>query len=1513
MLLRDFRKTDYTILGIAVLSLLLSSTLLVNEDWIYSEQKKQIESLEKIGTVKIAEKDVRRRVETGFSWSPVRVSEHIYQGDSIFTGKNSQAVIVTQSGDTMYISANSLVVVNSRQNELLLDINYGAIEGKLAKGQKLIVKSEDGTTEITSDEADVMLKVEKGKGLVVDVIKGKVELTNEGETQILESTEKEVPIRLAKKEIKILSPLPNQKIKDKERITFQWTTEEDIEIYILKISTDPLFTNIVAEDDLEGTNYRLSDLPLDQDLYFQIIGKVVDDKAPLKSSIIKFVVVGDKAPRLKFPPDDIKLYYEEASKENSGLHVVFSWSSSSPSDTWKIQLARDRDFTQEIETRTTKNNYIESRSFTEGIYFWRVRSMDWREAPWSKPFSFKVGKRFPLRLRTPKTENRTKLFQVITKPHKKNTNTIHKVTYKNIEEYTDSFPEFTWSPIIGTNEYVLEISRTKDFGKLVLRANVKKNKFKWKTVRTGLFFWRVRASSDTERPSPFSSPKLITVKVAPPRSRTKEKIVEEVRNLALINSAPLPFHIQWEPTLYTNSYELQFDRTPKFKKPIVISTKYSRKKIQTTEPGLFYWRVRSIDKRGFPVSKFSPIYNLEYLRHYKKSKDLPELAAIYPNQRQTLILVGQGQSQILFQWASLFKKAQYKLEISDTIDFSKILFSTKTKSKQYLFKGDLPGSWIFWRIRAENKNFVSPWTPAYTFRINYEGVPFDFEESEQLHITKKQRRNLKEKSLRTGFQPDLILSSKEKKKIKAPLITNSKIEFNLENQQSPPTLSWRPRQKDDAYLLEISSSSLFDPALYKTVTLKPNFIWSSLAPGKYYWRVKAKAGGLKSDYSENGQVHVMIDPPIPTSPTSFVDRKPSPKMSWQAPSPIRLSWSRKKLAHYYEVEFSPHASFYKKKSFRTRSTYQKISPPDVGKYHWRVRSLNQGLKETSAFSETQKIEIVREYDEILEIELDDVDTRTPPPQIISRSPQKVPLLPPPKWIGGNRKFLMTELSKAKPLKWNSVPGAHRYLIEMSRERHFTTIALKAYTKTTTYKWQANYPDSYFWRVRALDKKGQPGQISSSIEFKADISPPVPSSLHQFVQKTAKDSWVTMDPIKLSWNPTKYTNFYEIYFSADKEFKTKKAFRTSKSFKHIQPSKIGVYFWKVRSLNKTLKVISSFSPPQRIQIQQKIMSQKLTKKLRSKKYRDQGRGPAKQIEIIPPPSMAPRVTNQQKEWTIDSLASSVKLQWTKIPQAKKYVIEFARDNYFNSIVSRKSSFTNHLTWAPKKPGRYFWRVRAEKPSKQMSPYSETQKIHVKIRSPQPLSPDYYVENIPNKSRAWRPPSPILLKWTKTRHARYYELVFSKDKEFQEKKTIRTKNTKKLLKVSKLGTYFWKVRAMDQNLKAITNYSKPRSIRLSRTFRAPASVEYIEGLFPKDDQVLRATGQKTSNLLFKWISTHKRGLSRLEISDTKEFEKPLVSKETRKNESVVFKSFPKGKYYWRVQQGQKWTPTYSFTLE
>lgn len=1053
MFFRNFEKLDRAILISAAVMLFVSLVLILDEDILFSIGKREIANLEKIGSAKVSENDVRRRFKTNFSWATLKKSSDVYQGDSIFTGDASQAVIETNNGEEIIISANSLVVINTRKDSILLNMEYGSVQGKIGKDSKLLIASDNKITELSGSDATLKLDIQKGKKLVVNVLAGEVKLKSDRGTEVLnkdqaaELGDKLQIIDPSKARIELVSPFANKRLRGKEleNLTFNWKSSFPFAEYEVEIASDPQFKKVVMTQKTDQNYLKPKDLPEGSNLYWRVKAKT-QKSAETSSNSMSFFVATSTPPHLDSPGQDQRFdWVDEGLDESQGLALSFNWTPVSEFPKFELQVARDDKFIDLIATEMMKGTSWTSPVLKPGTYFWRVRGWETSPGPWSALSRFFVIRKASDFIRAPKIL--TKDDQFILKI-KKNVSAERIASIKDPKKagpLIESLPTFQWEEMKNALQYKMEISKGPDFKEVRLRASVNSNKFTWKSPVPGDYYWRVQVVNKEGKSGVFSPPRKISLAFAPPSSDTQDYIVEEVPDLNLLNSTPPPFLLKWQPTILSTEYEVEFDETPEFTKPLVIKTDGPSKKVQAPKVGTYYWRVRSLNKNGVATSSYSSAYKIQYKRVFRNDESIRALRPVSPALQQSVVLVGQGNERnILFQWSRPFDNVTYKMQVSDQPDFSHILFSGQTKNTRLLLDKNLPQGWIYWRLRAEGSELSTPWTAAFSFQVSYESTIFDLNSSKVKPV----------QTVKPAPKPKDIPEPKALGTFK--LFTNRKANDYAKSWndvkdfssliQEHPALEWNPVTDATAYKIEIGRDADYIDRVLNEEVQGTKWVWKDAKPGTYYWRIRAQLKDKPIFASDSQKLVVELEPPQSLTSSTILESLIDPRMAPKTPGPFDLIWTPVAYGKKYELIFSKDLLFKETKRIVTNYPQHKIKVSQLGRYYWKVRALDSKEQPVTEFSNINTVEIARTY-------------RNP------ASLQKITGLFPI----GSRSLVFVGAGDIKfNLRWASPHENARYKVQFSKQPDFSRLEYEGTTERTDMMVQRNLPDGpIYWRVGVI--------------------------------------------------------------------------------------------------------------------------------------------------------------------------------------------------------------------------------------------------------------------------------------------------------------------------------------------------------------------------------------------------------------------------------------------------------------
>jgi len=243
-------------------------------------------------------------------------------------------------------------------------------------------------------------------------------------------------------------------------------------------------------------------------------------------------------------------------------------------------------------------------------------------------------------------------------------------------------------------------------------------------------------------------------------------------------------------------------------------------------------------------------------------------------------------SKVTFAWDPVTDAAMYKLQLSTKEDFSSTVFSVKVPESTYPYLTSLLfNKTYYWRVRALVNDVWEDWVSYKFYSMDPLAAP--------------------------------VLADPGDGALLYPNIT----------------LSWDAVTNAVQYKLQVATDSAFTDRVFNgklTDTFKD---FNDLAPGKYYWRVKAiEEGGLKSPWSEvRGFTVTKIFPPTLASPDNQATVGPD----------VTLSWNSVVGAAQYKLQVSKDAAFTKLiVNEKTTALSKDLTALAARNYYWRVKAID---------------------------------------------------------------------------------------------------------------------------------------------------------------------------------------------------------------------------------------------------------------------------------------------------------------------------------------------------------------------------------------------------------------------------------------------------------------------------------------------------------------------------------------------------------------------------------------------
>ncbi len=261
-------------------------------------------------------------------------------------------------------------------------------------------------------------------------------------------------------------------------------------------------------------------------------------------------------------------------------------------------------------------------------------------------------------------------------------------------------PAFDWAEVNGATGYVLQVSASPVFTKLVVNTSPTGSGYTPGSdlPRNQLLYWRVSASG--KNPSAWSVVFSFT-SADPPAVPSL---------LAPADSASLSVYtptLDWNDVANTAKYQIQVATSSSFSDTSLVYFKYVPKETSNFTPldplasnATFFWRVRAYNAAG-QYSLWSSS------RHFHTK--LPATALISPGN------AGTAAAPVTLQWGSVGGATGYTVQVSTSASFSSTVVNKTVTAASYTITSSLTkGKVYYWRVQAKG-TYSSDWSAARTF------------------------------------------------------------------------------------------------------------------------------------------------------------------------------------------------------------------------------------------------------------------------------------------------------------------------------------------------------------------------------------------------------------------------------------------------------------------------------------------------------------------------------------------------------------------------------------------------------------------------------------------------------------------------------------------------------------------------------------------------------------------------------------------------------------------------------
>jgi len=398
---------------------------------------------------------------------------------------------------------------------------------------------------------------------------------------------------------------------------------------------------------------------------------------------------------------------------------------------------------------------------------------------------------------------------------------------------------------------VVQTSYKKDFSEIIEEKTVEDSNDTLLNLSDGTVYWRVFPADKREEATEGK------ISVIP---------AELIRLLSPAPSSVFYYRdrnpqltFNWESAAYISHYLLKISANPDMSSPVVEKTVFTNAvELDSLGSGKWWWQVlpyyeiNSIGYAGESLISSFEIQKAEALSPPQLTVPLEESTVFYTDTMD-----------VNFFWKSQVSNASYDLLVSDTEDFSNIIYKTNTKTKNAKVKLPAPESEkqeYYWKVVRNSLSLddKEPESEVRSFNVSkYNSV-----------------------GIKLLYPPE---------------------EFQAESTKLAATnFVWKvpDRMKDESSVIQVSSTPDFESIdIEKTVS--SHSLENMLLPeGEWWWRVcTIDDSGLKSEPAEPRHIVVLKDLESP----EILDIENSEELLVSAGEPLPLEWNPVSGADYYNV------------------------------------------------------------------------------------------------------------------------------------------------------------------------------------------------------------------------------------------------------------------------------------------------------------------------------------------------------------------------------------------------------------------------------------------------------------------------------------------------------------------------------------------------------------------------------------------------------------------------------------
>jgi hypothetical protein len=378
-------------------------------------------------------------------------------------------------------------------------------------------------------------------------------------------------------------------------------------------------------------------------------------------------------------------YREPITGTTSARTPLFTWKPLQGANSYFVVVAKDQNFSNVVDEGYTRipayspRNSLKPTTYTDETtsFYWAVLPAD----------AINGSDALPLDAFLANPSN----FQKQSTPPS-------LVSPNSVQVFLDQ-PSFRWTPTLGARRYRIQVSQDPSFGDPLDDVVTDATSYSSNTTYPAdtVLYWRVRADDENLTGLTWSATGTFQKKLATP--------VPSASNASSSESLPV---WAWSPVQGASSYDVAIDSPDgthrdfsDFRTPVVSF-------IKMTGTGVFHWRVRA----EFPTATGGKTPG-PYSATQSFTRTIGE-----PVNAKT----DSARDHVLVSWDPRLGVKEYKLQISSTTDFSRVVETVTTDNSSYApsmtQSGYNAGGTLFWRVAGvdEDRN-QGDWTQIQQIRL----------------------------------------------------------------------------------------------------------------------------------------------------------------------------------------------------------------------------------------------------------------------------------------------------------------------------------------------------------------------------------------------------------------------------------------------------------------------------------------------------------------------------------------------------------------------------------------------------------------------------------------------------------------------------------------------------------------------------------------------------------------------------------------------------------------------------